>query len=100
MLNRGGVRVGTAEFYRILDDVDGVTESLVVHRVDPLGEGPGSLVLLVALPPQQLLDDVLVRTIRTKWCSELSPRHVPDEISAVTDVPMMLSGKKLECRSS
>jgi acetoacetyl-CoA synthetase len=95
-LNRGGVRVGTAEFYRILDDVDGVAESLVVHLEDPSGEGPGSLVLLVALAPQQLLDETLIWTIRAKLRSELSPRHVPDEIFAVMDVPMTLSGKKLE----
>lgn len=95
-LNRGGVRVGTAEFYRVLDDVDGVAESLVVHLEDASGEGPGSLVLFVAMWPERSLDDALIATIRAKLRSELSPRHVPDEIFAVTDVPMTLSGKKLE----
>ena len=95
-LNRGGVRVGTAEFYRVLDDVDGVAESLVVHLEDASGEGPGSLVLLVVLVPPQSLDDDLTSTIRAMLRSELSPRHVPDEIHAVTDIPITLSGKKLE----
>lgn len=62
--------------------VDGVDESLVVHLEDPDGEGPGSVVLLVVLTPQQSLDDELTRTIRARLPSELSPRHVPDEIFA------------------
>ncbi len=95
-LNRGGVRVGTAEFYRVLDDVAGVAESLVVHLEDPTGEGPGSLVLMVATVGEQPLDDALNATIRATLRSELSPRHVPDEIFAVTHIPMTLSGKKLE----
>jgi len=95
-LNRGGVRVGTAEFYRVLDDVDGVDDSLVVHLEDPTGEGPGSLVLFVTLSPTRTLDEALVGAIRSTLRSELSPRHVPDEIHAVAHVPTTLSGKKLE----
>jgi acetoacetyl-CoA synthetase len=95
-LNRGGVRVGTAEFYRVLDDVEGVGDSLVVHLEDPSGEGPGVLVLFVTLTPGFELDDELVARVRARLRSELSPRHVPDEIHEVAHVPTTLSGKKLE----
>jgi acetoacetyl-CoA synthetase len=95
-LNRGGVRVGTAEFYRALEELDEVTDSLVVHLEDPSGEGPGELVLFVALAPSAELDEDLRATIRSRLRSELSPRHVPDEIHHVEHVPTTLSGKKLE----
>jgi acetoacetyl-CoA synthetase len=95
-LNRGGVRVGTAEFYRALDELDEVTDSLVVHLEDRSGEGPGELVLLVALAPSARLDNDLTTTIRSQLRAELSPRHVPDEIHQVDHIPTTLSGKKLE----
>ncbi|MEO6156915.1 MAG: acetoacetate--CoA ligase, partial [Ilumatobacteraceae bacterium] len=95
-LNRGGIRVGTAEYYRVLDDVDGVAASLVVHLEDPTGEGPGKLVLFIVVAPTFTLDEQLTAVIRTRLRSELSPRHVPDEIYAIAHVPTTLSGKKLE----
>lgn len=95
-LNRGGVRVGTAEFYRVLDELDEVIDSLVVHLEDRSGEGPGELVLLVALEPSASLDDDLRTMIRSKLRAELSPRHVPDEIHQLEHIPTTLSGKKLE----
>ena len=94
-LNRGGVRMGTSEFYSVVEAVPGVVDSLVVHHEDPDG-GPGELVLFVALAPDRTLDDelrtALARTIR----GELSPRHVPDEVHAVPAIPRTISGKKLE----
>jgi acetoacetyl-CoA synthetase len=94
-LNRGGVRMGTSEFYSVVEAVPGVVDSLVVHHEDPQG-GPGELVLFVALTPDRALDDELrtrlARTIRT----ELSPRHVPDVVHAVPSIPRTISGKKLE----
>ncbi len=94
-LNRGGGRMGTSEFYSVVEAVPGVIDSLVVHHEDPQG-GPGELVLFVALAPDRALDDdlraSLARTIRT----ELSPRHVPDEVHAVPSIPRTISGKKLE----
>jgi acetoacetyl-CoA synthetase len=94
-LNRGGVRMGTSEFYSAVEAVPGVIDSLVVHHEDPQG-GPGELVLFVALAPDRALDDdlrtSLARTIRT----ELSPRHVPDVVHAVPTIPRTISGKKLE----
>jgi len=92
-LNRGGVRVGTAEIYRVVESVDGVADSLVVHLEDPTGEGPGVLVLFVAAVG---VGEDLVATIRTAVRRDLSPRHVPDEVHVVEAIPTTLSGKKLE----
>jgi acetoacetyl-CoA synthetase len=93
-LNRGGVRMGTAEFYRVVERLDEVTDSLVVDVSDPGGEG--RLLLFVVLRPGVELDDGLQERIRAAVRRELSPRHVPDEIRAITEVPRTLSGKKLE----
>jgi acetoacetyl-CoA synthetase len=96
-LNRSGVRIGTAEIYRVVDALDGVADSLMVHLEDPTGDGPGTLVLLVALPDRSTeLPPGLVATIRQALRSQLSPRHMPDEVYAVRAVPTTLSGKKLE----
>jgi acetoacetyl-CoA synthetase len=93
-LNRGGVRMGTAEFYRVVEGLDEVVDSLVVDVSDPGGEG--RLLLFVVLRPGAELDDELQRRIRTAVRAELSPRHVPDRIAAIAEVPRTLSGKKLE----
>jgi acetoacetyl-CoA synthetase len=96
-LNRSGVRIGTAEIYRVVDALDGVADSLMVHLEDPSGEGPGTLVLLVALPDRSTeLPEALVAAIRQALRTQLSPRHVPDEVHAVPAIPTTLSGKKLE----
>lgn len=92
-LNRGGVRLGTAEFYRVVEELPGVTDSLVVHLEDPAG-GNGELILFVAT--QAELDDALTSTIRTALRTALSPRHVPDRIVGVPAIPRNLTGKKLE----
>ena len=93
-LNRGGVRLGTAELYRVVEEIDGVADSLVVHLEDQAG-GNGELVLFVQLEDGVGLDDVrgpIIAGLRTA----LSPRHVPDEVVAVPIVPRNLTGKKLE----
>jgi acetoacetyl-CoA synthetase len=94
-LNRGGVRLGTSEFYAVVEGVDGVADSLVVHLEDPAG-GPGRLVLFVSPTPGHVVDDALRETIRAELRARLSPRHAPDEILAVPKVPRTHSGKKLE----
>jgi len=94
-LNRGGVRMGTSEFYSVVDEVDGVVDSLVVHHEDPAG-GAGELVLFVVLEEGRDLDDELRRTLASTLRSELSPRHVPDTLHAVPAVPRTISGKKME----
>jgi acetoacetyl-CoA synthetase len=93
-LNRGGVRMGTAEFYRVVEALDEVVDSLVVDVSDPGGEG--RLLLFVVLRPGIELDDGLQGRIRDAVRTDLSPRHVPDRIQAIAEVPRTLSGKKLE----
>ncbi len=90
-LNRGGVRMGTAELYSVVEDIDGVSDSLVVHLEDAEG-GPGHLVLLVVGKDSPELRE----TIKVALRSKMSPRHVPDEIHFVRAIPRTLSGKKLE----
>jgi acetoacetyl-CoA synthetase len=95
-LNRGGVRLGTSDFYAVVEALPEVADSLVVHLEDDAG-GAGELILFVALAPGVEVDhDVLARTIAGALRSELSPRHVPDRLEVVPAVPRTLSGKKLE----
>jgi acetoacetyl-CoA synthetase len=94
-LNRGGVRMGTSEFYSVVEDVEGVLDSIVVHHDDPQG-GPGELVLFVVLDGGRSLDDGLGSTIARTIREELSPRHVPDELHTIPAVPRTISGKKME----
>ena len=91
-LNRGGVRMGTAEFYRVVEDLPEVGDSLVVE----VGEADSRLVLFVALRAGATLDDGLRKRIAAALRRELSPRHVPDRILAVAEIPKTLNGKKLE----
>src|SRR5260370_9173837 len=93
-LNRGGVRMGTSEFYRIVEELPEVTDSLVIDT-GVLGN-QGRLVLYVVLAPGATLDDALRAKIASLLRSELSPRHVPDEMHQFPGVPRTLSGKTLE----
>jgi len=94
-LNRGGVRLGTAEFYSVVEGLPEVVDSVVVHLEDPEG-GAGELLLFVVLAPGRELDDALRARIARELRTALSPRHVPDEIYQVRAVPRTLSAKKLE----
>src|SRR6185436_10255986 len=76
-LNRGGVRLGTSEFYSVVEGLDDVVDSVVVHLEDPAG-GAGELLLFVVLRPGVALDDELRSTIARELRTSLSPRHVPD----------------------
>ncbi|HZX55510.1 MAG TPA: acetoacetate--CoA ligase, partial [Ilumatobacteraceae bacterium] len=93
-LNRGGVRIGTSEIYRVVEAIEGVDDSLIVHLEDPDG-GSGVLVLFVALSDGVELGAV-IDPIKSGLRRDLSPRHVPDEIHALDSIPTTLSGKKLE----
>ncbi|RAY14306.1 acetoacetate--CoA ligase [Actinomadura craniellae] len=93
-LNRGGVRMGTADFYRVVEAFDEILDSLVIDT-GRLGS-EGRLLLYVQLAPGAELDDDLLGRLRSALRSSLSPRHVPDEIVGVPGVPRTLSGKKLE----
>jgi len=90
-LNRGGVRIGTAEFYAIVEGFPEISDSLVVHLED--GD---RLILFLVLQPGMELDDALRSRLISDLRSSLSPRHTPDEIVAVPSIPRTLSGKKLE----
>jgi acetoacetyl-CoA synthetase len=94
-LNRGGVRLGTADFTTVVEAFAEVQDSLVVHLEDPEG-GSGRLILFVVPAEGAVLDDDLRQRIARALRTEVSPRHVPDEVYAVTKVPRTLSGKKLE----
>lgn len=93
-LNRGGIRIGTSEIYRAVDKVAGVKDSLIIC-VEKNG-GEFWMPLFVVLQPGVTLDGALQKTINTTIRNEYSPRHVPDEIIAVPDVPYTISGKKTE----
>ncbi|MBX7159705.1 MAG: acetoacetate--CoA ligase [Acidimicrobiia bacterium] len=94
-LNRGGVRLGTSDFYSVVEAMPEIADSLVVHLEDAEG-GAGELLLFVQLQPGSELSDTLRRAIATALRTALSPRHVPDAVVAVPAVPRTLSGKKLE----
>ena len=94
-LNRGGVRLGTAEFYAVVEALPEIDDSLVIHLENPAG-GPGELILFVVLRSGVTLDDTLRKRIATELRTGLSPRHVPNLILAMPAVPRTLSGKKLE----
>ncbi len=87
-INRGGVRMGTAEIYRAVLAVDDVVDALVVDV--------GTMPLFVVLREGAELDDDLVARIRARVREDCSPRHVPDQVVAVQEVPRTLSGKVLE----
>jgi acetoacetyl-CoA synthetase len=93
-LNRGGVRIGTAEFYRVVEDLPEIADSLVVDT-GRLGR-EGRLLLFVVLRAGARLDGELTGRITRLLRTELSPRHVPDRIEAVPEIPRTLNGKKLE----
>ncbi len=96
-LNRGGVRLGTAEFYAVVEGLDEVVDSLVVHLTDSGPDGDtDELLLFVVLAEGVELDDSLRARIAGELRRALSPRHTPDEIHQVRAVPRTLSGKKLE----
>ena len=93
-INRGGVRMGTAEIYRAALGVDEVVDALVVDL--PRAGTQGYMPLFVVLRDGAVLDDDLVARIRTRIREDCSPRHVPDEVRAVPAIPRTLSGKVLE----
>jgi acetoacetyl-CoA synthetase len=93
-INRMGIRMGTSELYRAVEDIPEILDSLVV---DLEGLGRASYMpLFVVLAPGAALDEALTQRIKAKIRALLSPRHVPDEIFAIADVPRTLSGKKME----
>lgn len=93
-LNRGGVRMGSSEFYRVVEELPEVVDSLVVDT-GRLG-AEGRLLLFVALQEGVRLNERLAGKIKDTLRRDLSPRHVPDEIRQIDEVPRTLNGKKME----
>jgi acetoacetyl-CoA synthetase len=90
-LNRGGVRLGTSDFYTVVEEFDEVLDALVIHL-----EASDELLLFVVLREGVALDDDLRGRIAAALRDGLSPRHRPDDVVAVPAIPRTLTGKKLE----
>jgi len=93
-LNRQGVRIGTAEIYRVLASIDAVQDALIVNL--DLPDGKFFMPLFVKLADGRDLDGALEQRIRDRLRIEYTPRHVPDRIIQVPAIPMTLTGKKME----
>ena len=93
-INRGGIRMGTAEIYRAVMAVDAVTDALVVDV--PVEGTDAWMPLFVVLREGASLDDDVVAEIRRRVREDCSPRHVPSDVIQVSQVPRTLSGKVLE----
>lgn len=93
-LNPGGVRIGTAEIYRVVEDIPEIVDSLVVGR--DTTDQDVEVCLFVVLRPGLTLDEALEKKIRTAIAASCTKRHVPRHIRQVRDIPYTISGKKVE----
>jgi len=92
-LNPGGVRIGTAEIYRIVEELEEIHDSLAVGKK---WNGDEKVILFVSLNEGIELNHTLVEKIKSELKSKATPRHVPSEIFAVKEIPRTISGKKVE----
>ena len=96
-LNPGGVRIGTAEIYRQVEQLPEVLESLVIGQDWPPGRHDDiRVVLFVKLAPGITLDAILIDRIRQQIRANTTPRHVPAKVVQVHDIPRTKSGKIVE----
>lgn len=93
-INRKGIRMGSSEVYRVVEDIPEILDSLIIGLERPGGNY--YMPLFVVLQPGTQLDDELKNRIRTQLRNNLTPHHVPDEIVPIAEIPRTLSGKKLE----
>jgi len=93
-INRHGIRMGTAEIYRVVEECPEVADSLVID-LEYLGR-PSHLALFIVLRPGVVLDEALKAKLKERVRAAASARHVPDEIYAIDEVPRTLTGKKME----
>ncbi len=95
-INRQGVRMGTSEIYRAAHGVDEVLDTLVVDIPARAGDGELRMLLFVVLRDGVSLDEALAAEIKRRIREDCSPRHVPNEVVQIEEVPRTLSGKVLE----
>jgi acetoacetyl-CoA synthetase len=93
-LNRHGIRIGTAEIYRVVETITSIKDSLILNL--ELSGGRHYMPLFVVLPEGEILTDAIKNQVNQALKSAYSPRHVPDEIIQVNDLPYTISGKKME----
>ena len=92
-LNPGGVRIGTAEIYRIVEKMDEIDDSIVVGKKF---NGDEKIILFVVLKEEVKFNQRIKDSIKLELRQKATPRHVPSEIFAVKDIPRTISGKKVE----
>ena len=93
-LNRNGIRIGTAEIYGVLDSLPAIKDSLILNLEQANGED--IMPLFLVLNEGHELTENLEKTIKKELRTKCSPRHVPNRILAIKDIPYTLSGKKME----
>ncbi|MCB9108765.1 MAG: acetoacetate--CoA ligase [Anaerolineales bacterium] len=93
-INRQGIRMGTSEIYRVVESFPAIADSLIID-LELLGR-ESAMPLFVVMRDDAVLDDDLQQQIKQKLRSEVSPRHVPNDIIEIKQVPYTLSGKKME----
>lgn len=93
-INRGGIRIGTSEIYRAVDQIKEIDDSLIVDI--PLENGDSFVPLFVLMKDDHKLTDEIISSIRRQIRTQCSPRHVPTDVIPVKDLPRTLNGKKLE----
>ena len=92
-LNPGGVRIGTAEIYSVLDGINKIEDSLVIGQD---WKGDQRIILFIKLKNEFDLDDNLIIKIKSQIRTECSPRHIPALVLRVKDIPYTMNGKKVE----
>ena len=92
-LNPGGVRIGTAEIYSIVEGIEGILDSIAVGRKF---NGDEKIILFIVLKEDDKLSRPLIDLIKSELRQKATPRHVPSEIFQVDDIPRTISGKKVE----
>ncbi|MEN2768837.1 acetoacetate--CoA ligase [Ornithinibacillus xuwenensis] len=93
-INRGGIRIGTSEIYRAVDQIKEIADSLIVDI--PLSTGDSFVPLFVMMKDGQQLTEAIIKSVKNQIRTQCSPRHVPTDIIVVSDLPRTLNGKKLE----
>ena len=93
-LNRHGIRIGTSEIYSAVNKIESIEDSLIVNL--ELDKGKHYMPLFVKLKEGINLNDAIKNTINTQLKNDYSPRHIPDNIIEVPDIPYTISGKKME----